>query len=179
MADRLLHGGRRELEALFDELADELRVLDASLEILMVGGSWLLWFDERQATRDVDSASQISTEAAQAVARVAERHDIDADWVNSKAAAFLPHDLEPSSWTTVFERDVLTVQTPPPETIFLMKLNRAGPQDREDMILLWKRCAFSGPEEVVQRFATGYPHAPEDPHLARYVEGIIGDATEP
>jgi hypothetical protein len=177
MADRLLHGGRRELEVLFDELADELRSVGASLDILMVGGSWLLWFGERQATRDVDSASRISAEAAQAVARVAERHDIDADWVNAKAAAFLPHDFDPRSCTTIFERDLLTVRTPPPETIFLMKLNRAGLQDREDMVLLWKRCAFSDPAEVVERYAAAYPHAPDDPHLDDYVEAIAADAT--
>lgn len=99
-ADGLLHGGRAELEVLFEELADELRAVGASLEILMVGGSWLLWFGERQATRDVDSASGISKEAADAVARVAGRHDLDADWVNSKAAPFLPSGFDPHSATT-------------------------------------------------------------------------------
>lgn len=142
----------------------------------MVGGSWLLWFEERKATRDVDSARQITKGAAVAVARVAARHDIDADWVNNRAAAFLPHDFDPRSCTTVFDRGGLTVQAPPPETIFLMKLNRASPQDREDMVLLWKRCAFSGSEAVVVRYADAYPHAPEDPHLDEYVDAVIADA---
>lgn len=178
MAGRFLHGGREELVTLFDELADELRDVGASLEILMVGGSWLLWFGDRLATRDVDSARRISREASDAVARVADRYDIDPDWVNSRAAAFLPHDFDPSTCTVVLQRDTLTVQTPPPETILLMKLNRAGPQDREDMLLLWDRCGFTGADDVVERYSAAYPHAPEDPHLGEYVDAVIADAAD-
>lgn len=66
--------------------------------------------------------------------------------------------------------------TPPPETIFLMKLDRAAAQDREDMILLWKRCTFATAADVVECYEAAYPHAPEDPHLATFVRSIITDA---
>jgi hypothetical protein len=52
MARRLLDD-RSELEALFDELADELHRLGASADVVMVGGSWILWHSQRASTRDV------------------------------------------------------------------------------------------------------------------------------
>lgn len=50
---------REQLEALFDELAAELAAVGAGAEIVMVGGSWLLWNGHRAATRDVDSAKAL------------------------------------------------------------------------------------------------------------------------
>jgi len=47
---------RHELESLFVELAEELTLLGASADIVMVGGSWMLWHSQRASTRDVDSA---------------------------------------------------------------------------------------------------------------------------
>ncbi len=178
MAAGLLRGGRDELTALFDELAEELAGFSVLVEVLMVGGSWLLWFGEREATRDVDSARPLSAEVAAAIARVAERHDIDPDWLNDKAVPFLPHNFDTAACTTVYQHDALVVQIPSAETIFLMKLHRAGAPDREDMITIWSRCAFTGPDEVVANFFEAYPHAPEDPHLGEYVAAIIDDAGE-
>jgi hypothetical protein len=70
------------------------------------------------------------------------------------------------------------VQTPPPESIFVTKLYRSEVQDREDMVLLWKWCGLAGADDVVERFEAAYPHAPDDPYLAGYVQAIIDDATD-
>src|SRR5713101_5626284 len=40
---------RGELESLFDELAR----LGTSVEVVMVGGAWMLWHAQRASTRDV------------------------------------------------------------------------------------------------------------------------------
>lgn len=53
---RGLLSDRRELEVLFEELAEELARLSSSTEVVMVGGSWMLWHAHRASTRDVDSA---------------------------------------------------------------------------------------------------------------------------
>lgn len=42
MATGLLND-RAELEALFEELAEELAPLQVVVEVVMVGGAWLLW----------------------------------------------------------------------------------------------------------------------------------------
>ena len=53
MTTSLLHGGRDELERLFDEVREEFSRLGITGEVLMVGGSWMLWFGLRDSTRDV------------------------------------------------------------------------------------------------------------------------------
>lgn len=51
---------RGELEALFDELAQELAQLGTTVEIVMVGGSWMLWHSHelQPATSTQPAASQ-------------------------------------------------------------------------------------------------------------------------
>ena len=94
MTGSLLHGGREELKRLFDEVAEEFNRLGITGEVLMVGGSWMLWFGLRDSTRDVDSARRLPTEAASAIAAVAGRHDLDPDWLNDTATAFLPFGFD-------------------------------------------------------------------------------------
>jgi hypothetical protein len=178
MTASLLHGGRDELERLFDEVADEFTRLDIIGEVLMVGGSWMLWFGLRDSTRDVDSARKLPAEAAPVIADMARRHDLDPDWLNDSATPFLPFGLDLTSCATVYSSDSLTVSTPPPDTIFLMKLQRASAPDREDMIALWPLCAFSGADDVVERFESAYPHASQDEYLGSFVEDIITDAAK-
>lgn len=177
MTTSLLHGGRDELERLFDEVAEEFSRLGITGEVLMVGGSWMLWFGLRDSTRDVDSARRLPTEAAAAIADVAGRHDLDPDWMNDSATPFLPFGFDSTSSTVVYASQSLTVSTPPPETIFLMKLQRASAPDREDMIALWPLCSFGGSDEVIERFESAFPYVPNDDHLGCYVDDVIADAT--
>jgi hypothetical protein len=73
---------------------------------------------------------------------------------------------------TVYERGRLIVRTPPPDVIFAMKLYRGSPQDHEDLISLWPRCAFADPAAATAAFHAAFPHAPEDDHLASYIGEI-------
>ncbi|MGD2061449.1 MAG: hypothetical protein PVF87_11320 [Acidimicrobiia bacterium] len=57
-----------------------------------------------------------------------------------------------------------------------MKLYRADPQDREDLVSLWPLCAFSDPEAAAAAFRNAYPHSPEDEYLADYIADVAGDA---
>jgi hypothetical protein len=57
-----------------------------------------------------------------------------------------------------------------------MKLYRGSPQDHEDLIALWPRCTFSKPEAAAAAFHAAFPHAPEDDHLASYIEEIAAAA---
>jgi hypothetical protein len=66
---------RGELEALFDELASELRRLGVAADVVMVGGAWLLWHAQRAATRDVDSARRLDPQLTGAIDAVGQRHD--------------------------------------------------------------------------------------------------------
>src|SRR5215510_9429568 len=133
---------RGELEALFDELAEELDRLGASADVVMVGGSWMLWHSRRASTGDVDSARRFDADLSGAVIRVGARHDLRPGWLNDAAAPYWPAGASYDDCEVVYERDSLVVRTPRPEVIFVMKLYRADPQDREDLISLWPLCHF-------------------------------------
>ncbi len=172
-----LFSDRGDLEVVFDELAGELRRVGVAAEVVMVGGAWLLWHAQRVATRDVDSARRLDARHTRAIDAVGERHDLRSGWLNDAAAAFWPAGSSLEDCQVVYEQDPLVVRTPPPEVIFVMKLYRAHPQDREDMVLLWPLCGFSGPEDAVRAFDVAYPHAFEDEHLVDYVGQIAEDAS--
>ena len=165
-------GFRGDLELLFDELAEELGPSGAPVDVVMVGGGWLLWHASRATTRDVDSARPLTPEVVRAVQRVASRHDLADDWLNDRAAAFWPADASTDDCQLVYEMERLTVRTPPPEVVFVMKLYRAFPQDFEDMVTLWPRCTFTDGLSAAAAFRAAFPHAPEDEHLAGYIDGI-------
>lgn len=133
--------GRRDLEALLGELGRELSSDGTVAEVVLVGGSWLLWHEQRAATRDVDSAQRVNPAVAAAVRRVADRHGLAEDWLNDRAAMFWPADADLADCRVVYEAGGLTVKVPAPEVVFVMKLYRASPQDHEDMILLWRPAA--------------------------------------
>jgi hypothetical protein len=59
-----------------------------------------------------------------------------------------------------------------------MKLYAGRAPDYDDMVALWPSCTFATPEEVVQRFVTAYPHAPDDRYLANFVLDIARAAKE-
>jgi hypothetical protein len=67
---RGLLNDRGELERLFHELARELAALGTSAEVVMVGGSWMLWHAQRASTRDVDSARRFGTDLTEVIDRV-------------------------------------------------------------------------------------------------------------
>jgi hypothetical protein len=142
----------------------------------MVGGSWMLWHAHRGATRDVDSARRFANDLSEAVAEVGARHDLSPRWLNDAAAAFWPSGASYDDCQVVYEHPALVVRTPSPEVMFVMKLYRADPQDREDLVTLWNLCDFADPEAAASAFETGYPHAPEDQHLTSYIADITEDA---
>lgn len=173
---RGLLSDRAELEMLFRELAEELTVFGTSADVVMVGGSWMLWHGQRASTRDVDSARRFDAYVTAAVERVGARHDLNERWLNDAAAAFWPSGIRYDECDTVFEHPALVVRTPSPEVIFVMKLYRADPQDREDLITLWPLCTFADPATAAESFRGAYPHAPDDEHLVGFIDDIAIDA---
>ena len=113
---------RGELQELFDELEDELAQLGAFADVVMVGGAWMLWHSYRLSTRDVDSARRFDSDLSQAVERVGARHDLPPAWLNDNASAFWPATASYDDCENVYQRAHLTVRTPSPTVIFLMKL---------------------------------------------------------
>jgi len=57
-----------------------------------------------------------------------------------------------------------------------MKLYRAHPQDREDLVTLWPLCSYANLLEAADAFTNAYPHAPEDECLAECITEVTRDA---
>ena len=167
---------RDDLDALFADLGRELDEAGAAAEIVMVGGSWLLWHTQRTATRDVDSAKRLDANVVDAARQIAARRDLADDWLNDRASAFWPADADFADCTVAHESAGLVVKVPPACVVFVMKLYRASPQDYEDMVLLWPDCGFTDPAEAADAFWRAYPHAPDDEFLADYIHGIAAEA---
>lgn len=167
---------RSELEAVFHEFAQELAALGTSAQVVMVGGAWMLWHSLRRSTRDVDSARPLAPGLESAVVKVAGRHGLSRKWLNDSAAAFWPSNADYHACEVVYRAPTLEVRTPDPDVMFVMKLYRADPQDREDLVSLWPLCEFGDPEAAAVAFHDAYPHAPEDEYLVKYVADVASDA---
>jgi hypothetical protein len=167
---------RGELQVLFDELAAELDRVEASADIVMVGGSWMLWHSKRSATKDVDSARRFDFDLSETIGRIGARHDLASDWLNDAAAAFWPVNASYDACEDVYHTRKLRVRTPDADVIFIMKLYRALPQDREDMVDLWPLCSFASADEAARAFHDGYPHAAEDEYLADFIRDVASDS---
>ncbi len=165
-----------ELESLFEELSEELARHGSTAEVVLVGGAWMLWHAQRASTRDVDSARRLDAGLGEAIDRVGARHDLRRGWLNDAAAMFWPSDASYDDCEIVYRRGGLVVRTPDPEVIFVMKLFRADPQDREDLITLWPLCTFADAENAANAFRHAYPQAPSDEHLSSYIAEVARDA---
>jgi hypothetical protein len=136
----------------------------------------MLWYSRRASTRDIDSARRFDADPSSAIERVGARHDLPPRWLNDAATPYWPAGASYDDCEVVFERSSLVVRTPAPEVIFVMKLYRADPQDREDLVTLWPLCSFASPAEALDAFTKAYPHAPDDEYLGDYIADIARDA---
>ena len=137
----------------------------------------MLWHGQTVSTRDVDSARRFDTDLSEAIKRVGTRHNLAEDWLNDSAASFWPSGASYDECEIVRQHSALIVRTPHPQIIFVMKLYRADPQDREDLILLWPLCGFASPAAAAQAFRPAYPQAPEDEYLESYIAEVARDGS--
>lgn len=167
---------REDIVALVTEVADELPTGGIRRSIVVVGGSLLAWHGLRDTTADVDSIRRLDEELAIAVARVAQRHDLPARWLNDSAAAYWPQTLDEASCDVLLDHPALLVLGAPHWAVFLMKLLAARAADYDDLVRLWPRCGFSSPAEAAAEMYDAFPAAPADPYLAEFVQRIAQEA---
>jgi hypothetical protein len=109
----------QQIKTLFAALDAELRALGSIGEVHVVGGAVLcLVFHARPSTRDVDAYFEPVQKLRQAAARVAEAHDLPADWLNDAAKAYLSPR---GDYQLFLELPNLRVFTAQPEYLLAMK----------------------------------------------------------
>ena len=124
----------------------------------------------------MDSARPFETDLSEAIDRVGSRHELRKAWLNDAAAAYWPVGQSFDDCEIVYRQEALVVRTPSPDILFVMKLYRADPQDREDLVSLWPMCSFAVSDEAARAFQRAYPHAPDDEYLADFIRDIARDA---
>jgi hypothetical protein len=106
--------GRQELLEALAELDEELRILNVRGEVFIVGGAAMaIAYDTRRATADVDAVFVPSHEVRTAASRVAEHLNLEPDWLNDDAKAFLPGEDE--NRIGVYEEQNLSVAAASPQ----------------------------------------------------------------
>ena len=165
--------GRDEIIASFSAVAEVLAADGVPQCVLVVvGGAYLALHGLRESTVDVDTATKLQESVRAAVEAVALQRGYRPDWLNDAAAPYAPRGLSVEICEVMYEHPRLLVVGPPADFVFLMKLYAARAPDYDDMVALWPRCGFSGAAEASKRFATAYPQAPTDPHMAEFIERI-------
>ena len=145
---------------LFAELSAELEREGLRGHVYIVGGAALIaGYGRRRATHDVAgkmvSEKRGITEAAR---RLAEKHDLPANWLNENATLFVPHKQD-SQAATVFNTPNLVVTGASARHLLAMKIDAGRPEDVEDIEWLIDKLRIDTIEEAIEVHRETYPHS--------------------
>ncbi|MGC2174978.1 MAG: DUF6036 family nucleotidyltransferase [Acidimicrobiales bacterium] len=149
--------GRRELLEALGELDEELKILNVRGEVFIVGGAAMaIAYDTRRSTADVDAVFVPSSEVRTAASRVAERMNLEPDWLNDGAKSFLPGEDE--NQIGVYEGQHLSVAAASPQYLLAMKLMASRVErDQDDIRELYKLCGLTTAEQGLDLLVSYYP----------------------
>jgi len=145
------------IKELFQALNEELSRLDVVGEIGICGGAVMcLVFEARQATKDVDGIFRPTREIRQASRRVADRFEIDPDWLNDAAKAFFFADPPRQD---VLNLSNLHIWAPTAQYMLAMKCvsARFDSLDRDDVEFLIQYLGLKTSEQVFEIIQRYYP----------------------
>lgn len=151
------------LQALFADLDAELRTIDKMpvIELAVVGGAAMALQWNLRSTRDVDFVSEgVPQDLRDAAGRVAERHDLPADWLNDGAKGFTP-DLAYDG-TVVYRGETLTVSVPAGRYLLAMKLFSARETDLDDAVFLGHQYGVTTADKLLELVTEAYRTRPLD-----------------
>lgn len=139
---------REDLLALLTELGQVLQGRNTEAILYVVGGAAMaLEFEGRRITRDVDASLRSGPDDFwTAVAEVAERHDLDSDWLNTRAAAFMTNESDDDAAELTLPGLRVTVASP--EHLIAMKLRALRERDMDDLETLFRAVGITAPEQA-------------------------------
>jgi len=143
-----------QIEKYLREVGAELEKRGLVGELLIVGGAFMaLVLRARKTTKDVDAVVASDPKPMrEAVARVAQRHALPADWLNDAAKAFIYRQPPTHLWA---EYPGLRVYVPGTDYVFAMKADAARPEDRKDLLTLRDELGLRDAEaamRIVERY---------------------------
>ncbi|GAA4369171.1 hypothetical protein [Agromyces bauzanensis] len=165
------------LEVGLRQLVARLRESGVRSGIRIVGGAALaLRYFDRESTVDIDAhfigSPEVVENAAIAVARTNGWPD---DWLNSKAAGFIPeYGSKPVEWATLHDDGAVIIEVARPEALLAMKLkaNRPG-RDDTDAAKLMAICGIATLDQAEQLYEEHYSGEVLPDRAIRMVEMIL------
>ncbi len=170
--------GRRELLEALVELDEELKNLNVRGEVFIVGGAAMaIAYDTRRATADVDAVFMPSNEVRTAASRVAKRLNLEPDWLNDSAKAFLPGEDE--NQIGVYEGQHLSVAAASPQYLLAMKLMASRVErDQDDIRELYKLCGLTTAEQGLDLLTSYYPEHLILPRVHFFLQEMFPEGRE-
>ncbi|MBT2518198.1 hypothetical protein J7E29_12180 [Streptomyces sp. ISL-90] len=164
------------LEESLRQLVARLRESGTRSGIRVGGAAIALRYFERDSTVDIDAHFIGSTDAVEAAARaIARANDWPDDWLNNKAAGFIPeYGATPVQWVTLHDDGEVVIEVASPEALLAMKLkaNRPG-RDDTDAAKLMAICGIATLAEAEELYEEYYSGEVLPERAIRMVELIL------
>ena len=161
-----------EIKRYLAELNDELELKSIKGEVSLFGGAVMcLVYDARPATKDVDAIFRPAADIRKAIERVAEKHDLERDWMNDAVKGFWAEHKE----RILFEFSHLIVFVPDPDYLLAMKAiaARGGTYDREDVEKLIEHLGLTSAGEVFDIVEKYYQRNQIKPWTQFFIEDLF------
>lgn len=138
-----------DIVALLGELGDDLADKGMRAEMFIVGGAAMsLVYNTRRTTRDIDAVFEPKMAIYAAARRLAERHNLSADWLNDAVKGLLP-GKDPNA-REYFQRRGISVSVPSPQYLLALKVAAARvDRDADDIRALATICGLTTAGEVL------------------------------
>jgi hypothetical protein len=156
------------------EVVVRLRERGEPAGIRIIGGAALsLRYFERRTTEDIDAKLHPAEPTLTVAAEVAEANGWPADWLNAKAAHFIPIATD-AGWEPLYAEDDVSIWVASAATLLAMKLraSRAG-RDDDDIANLLAICGVDGPADAAELYETYYPGEVLPDKAARMLDAIF------
>lgn len=181
---------RRPVSDFLEALTDLLALLEkagAEVNFYLVGGAALgLGYGARSALTDIDARMLVPAQSKQlldeAIAKVADKHALQSDWINAKASLlFVSDEVDDPASVTLSESKSgrLVVQVASLDVLVAMKIHAGRPQiDRPDLEWLFSELGITTEEDAVERHSWYFPEHVLKPSCLELVRAILNE-TQP
>lgn len=163
---------RQDIVTYLEELDNVLRAMGVVGEVCLYGGAVMcLVYQARPSTKDVDAIFHPTSEFRQAVARVAENHDLRPDWLNDAVKGFVVEHRQ----RIFLDLPNLKVYVPEPDYLLAMKTLAARVEgtDTEDVKFLVALLGITQAVEVFSILEKYYPRQRIKPATQFFIEELF------
>ena len=177
-APRMVSNERRmtkdEILGLFRALDLELSDLGSETRLIVAGGAVMSILVAGRATYDVDALHRkLDTQLQQAAVRVAQKHDLPDDWLNTHASAYVDLDDPGFSSHTIYSGASLRVLAPDFRHMLAMKLVSARDKDLADAAWLARKLGLTDRRSLHSVVTDIYGNSPEMTESVVWAVGYI------